>query len=238
MIKEIVVFLGAFIIGLCSVALAENEATYDPAAGTLHIPKVIVGILEYQVDMQQMSGLNFTVVNITPASIGAETVPTKNISVDGINDDWSSIDSVISDPTDDAVNMFLIGEDITSISLAQDDSNLYILIKFNSFGSASSSIYYGIGFDNGIGYDEVGSKFVFVNGPANKVSIDERQPNGFHTIVSSGNISYGAGFIEVSVTKSDIISAGNTYKVMAWNDTNINGSEIQIDVTDESSVKF
>lgn len=63
--KEILIIFSVGIIGLSNVVLAENEARYNSETGTVHIPKVIVDGFEYQVDMQQTDGLNFTVTNVS-----------------------------------------------------------------------------------------------------------------------------------------------------------------------------
>ncbi len=64
--KKILFIIVTVIIGVCSVALAENEAIYNSGTGSLVIPKLIVGSNQYQIDMQQGEGLSFTVTNIIP----------------------------------------------------------------------------------------------------------------------------------------------------------------------------
>ena len=63
--KEILAIFSAGIIGLSGAVLAENEAKFSSETGIVHIPKVIVDGLEYQVDMQQTDGLNFTVTSVS-----------------------------------------------------------------------------------------------------------------------------------------------------------------------------
>ena len=63
--KKILTIFSVGIIGLSHAVLAENEARYSSETGIVHIPKVIVDGFEYQVDMQQTDGMNFTVTNIS-----------------------------------------------------------------------------------------------------------------------------------------------------------------------------
>ena len=63
--KEILTIFSAGIIGLSNLVLAENEARYSSETGIVHIPKVIVDGVEYQVDMQQTDDLNFSLTNVT-----------------------------------------------------------------------------------------------------------------------------------------------------------------------------
>ena len=63
--KEILTIFSVGIIGLSHTVLADNEARYSSETGIVQIPKVIVDGFEYQVDMQQTDGMNFTVTNIS-----------------------------------------------------------------------------------------------------------------------------------------------------------------------------
>jgi hypothetical protein len=72
-LKALGVLAVAGIIGFGGVAQAENEATYNANTGSVHIPKVLVDSIYFQVDMQQGDGLNFSVTTATPTS-GSDSI--------------------------------------------------------------------------------------------------------------------------------------------------------------------
>lgn len=71
MIKKVTIFLIGISVfnGLSNLAFAKNEVTFDQATGVVHIPTVIVGSEKYDVDMQQIEGLDFKVTKAIPMPI-------------------------------------------------------------------------------------------------------------------------------------------------------------------------
>jgi len=70
--KVMIAYTLVMVCMFVGIATAENEATFDPTTGQLHIPKVSVGTDHYTVDMQYTTGLNFTITNAAPTSPSEE----------------------------------------------------------------------------------------------------------------------------------------------------------------------
>lgn len=92
MMKRLVAGLTAGLLMCGGVAWAENEATFDFGTGVLNIPKVGVGGVYYNVNMQQQGqGLNFAVTGASPTTasgtgsiVGAWSAAQSTGSHDGI----------------------------------------------------------------------------------------------------------------------------------------------------------
>ncbi len=90
--KKIIAGILAGIISISSVALAENEATFDVGTGVLNIPKVDVSSVYYNVDMQQQGpGLNFSV----SMAMASDSSSSENVAIYNPNTGDLNIPTVI-----------------------------------------------------------------------------------------------------------------------------------------------
>jgi uncharacterized protein (TIGR02145 family) len=95
---------GIFLAGMVGIAQAENEATFDFGTGTLNIPKVDVGSVYYNVDMQQQGqDLDFEVTLATPSTSSS----TENIAI------YNSSTGDLNIPT------VIVGSDSYNVDMAQ-----------------------------------------------------------------------------------------------------------------------
>jgi Raf kinase inhibitor-like YbhB/YbcL family protein len=95
---------GLFVAGMMGTSLAENEATFDFGTGTLNIPKVDVGSVYYNVDMQQQGqDLDFEVTLATPSTSSS----TENIAI------YNSSTGDLNIPT------VIVGSDSYNVDMAQ-----------------------------------------------------------------------------------------------------------------------
>jgi hypothetical protein len=117
---------GLFVAGMMGTSLAENEATFDFGTGTLNIPKVDVGSVYYNVDMQQQGqDLDFEVTLATPSTSSS----TENIAI------YNSSTGDLNIPT------VIVGSDSYNVDMAQQGYGYNFSVTTACVEGASIAIF-------------------------------------------------------------------------------------------------
>lgn len=135
-----------------------GETVHGEADATLAISgETISGTITWTVDDVVTATADITMTRTSTSAVVPEfSIPEATIAIDGDTSDWDSVETYVTDATDDETEG--TGTDIESIKIARDNSNVYLLIKTDAQLSTdyeyhleiSDTSWQGVG---GIGFD-------------------------------------------------------------------------------------